>query len=320
MLRLHRLARLGPGLVLAALIGASPAGAARVDPDRPVPPVSQRAPELRLGENTVTLPIVMIGEYPFVEGAINGVEGKLMLDTGYEGALTVNDHRVPIHDGRTIGTGFFGSGQTFEVRLVPRLTDVRIAHLNFDRVSDTTTQDARLLEAITPDFLGWLGYTAFATHVLELDYRRLTATFHAPGRLEAPVEGRIIAELAYETRRLPNHPLITGALGDLEVLTSWDTGQYGSLYTTEAARAQLVADGRLVPSATDPEAWDLMGLELDGRPMPKIPAISVEIGPSPSARAKGLTEAHELVLGYAFLHQFRTVWDFPGRRIVLLEP
>ena len=317
---LHRSARLGPGLVLAALVAALPPGRARADPDRPVPPVSQRAPELRLGEGTVTLPIVMIGEYPFVEGAISGVEGKLMLDTGYEGALTVNDHRVPIRDGKTIGTGFFGSGQTFEVRLVPQLTDVRIAHLTFGQVSDTTTQDARLLEAITPDFLGWLGYTAFATHVLELDYRRLTATFHAPGRLEALAGGRIIAELAYETRRLPNHPLITGTLGDLEVLTSWDTGQHGSLYTTEETKARLFADGRLVPSAADPEAWDLMGLELDGRPMPTIPAISVEIGPSPSARAKGVTEAHELVLGYAFLRQFRTVWDFPGRRILLLEP
>ena len=84
---LHRSARLGPGLVLAALVAALPPGRARADPDRPVPPVSQRAPELRLGEGTVTLPIVMIGEYPFVEGAISGVEGKLMLDTGYEGGF-----------------------------------------------------------------------------------------------------------------------------------------------------------------------------------------------------------------------------------------
>lgn len=305
-------------LVLAALMATLASGAAQADPD-PVPPVSQRAPELRLTDATAVLPIVMIGEYPFVEASINGINGKLMLDTGYEGALTVNDHRVPIRDGRTIGTGFFGSGQTFEVKLVPRLDNVRVAHLRFDRVSNVTTQDARLLESITPDFIGWLGYTAFATHVLELDYLRLRATFHAPGRLQTG-DVRVVADLPYETRRLPNHPLIAGTVGDLNVLTSWDTGQYGSLYTTETAKAQLLADGRLVPSATDADAFDLVGLELGGRPMPTIAGVSVETAPSPSARAKGVTEAHELVLGYAFLRQFRTLWDFPRRRILLLEP
>lgn len=307
-------------LALAGLLAAIGAGTAWADPDVSVPPVSKRAPQLRLSEETVSLPIMMVREYPFVEAVIAGVAGKLMLDTGYEGALIVNDHRVATRDGQVIGRGFFGSGETFEVKLVPELTDVRIAHLTFDRVTDVTTQDARLLETITPDFLGWLGYTAFATHALELDYRRLLATFHAPGQTPGIANERVLADLAYETRRLPNHPLMAGRLGDLAVVTSWDTGQYGTLYTTEAVKAEMLADGRLVPSPAGPDAWDLRGLELSGQPMPMIVGISVETQPSPAAAAKGVTEAHELVIGYAFLRQFRTLWDFPRRRILLLEP
>ena len=84
---------------------------------------------------TVSVPIVMVREFPFIEGSVSGVAGKLMLDTGYQGALTVNDHRVPISGGRTIGTGVFGSGQTFQVRLIPELADVRVGEMVFPRVT-----------------------------------------------------------------------------------------------------------------------------------------------------------------------------------------
>lgn len=302
-------------LVLSAAI-STPVLAAQ---DAPAPPVSEQAPEVRLTGDVVTLPIVMVREYPFIEASIAGVDGKLMLDTGYQGALVVNDHRVPLTGGRTVGSGFFGSGQTFEVRLIPEVRDVRIGGLAYPRVTDVRTQDARLLENITPDFIGWFGYEAFGTHAFKLDYRALQATFYAEGGDYLTGE-RVVAELPFEIRRLPNMPLMTGDLGDMPFVVSWDTGQYGALYTTEAGKARLLRDGRLTPSATEPDAFDIHGLEINGHALPVIPAVEVRTEPSPASGPIGITEADHVTLGYGLLQQFKTVWDFPQQKIVLLEP
>ncbi|WP_395943445.1 hypothetical protein [Brevundimonas sp.] len=309
------MARTVAAFALSAMISTP----ALADQDTSAPPVSEQAPEVRLTGEVVTLPIVMVREYPFIEASIAGVAGKLMLDTGYRGALVVNDHRVPVAGGRTIGSGFFGSGQTFEVRLMPEVLDVRIGGLAYPRVTEVRTQDARLLESITPDFLGWFGFEAFGTHALKLDYRALQASFYAEGGDYLAGE-RIVADLPFEIRRLPNMPLMTGGLSDMRIVVSWDTGQYGALYTTEAGKARLLSEGILTPSATDPDAFDVHGLDINGHRLPVIPAVEVRTEPSPASGSIGITEADHMTLGYGLLQQFKTVWDFPQGRIILLEP
>jgi hypothetical protein len=303
----------------ATVIALALLGPASAQADPAPPPVSERAPEVRLTGKVLSLPIVLVGEYPFVEGSISGVAGKLMLDTGYQGALTVNTHRVPVQGGRAIGTGFFGSGQTFAIQLVPALPDVRIGALAYRQVTNVTAQDARMLEAITPDFLGWLGHHAFASHALKLDYKSLRATFYGADGPDYLVGERVVAQLSFETRQLPNHPIMKGRVGDMDILTRWDTGQYGSLYTSEAGKARLLKSRRLTPSAKA-DAFDLHGLQLGGHPMPVLTGISVETQPSSAAKPIGITEPDELVIGYALLDQFKTVWDYPRRRLYLLKP
>jgi opacity protein-like surface antigen len=311
-----------PLAAMALLAAATPASA---DDATPIPPRSERAPEIRLAGEIVTLPIVMVQEFPFIEGSIAGVSGKLMFDTGNEQALTINDHRVPISGGRAIGTGFFGSGQTFTIRLVPELRDIVIGGLAFPSATLVTVQDARLLERITPDFIGWVGHHAFAGYALKLDYRALTATFYrhvagaGEGREPGYLQGeQVIAELPFETRTLPNHPIIPGRIGEMEVTSSWDTGQQGSLYTTAEGKARLLAEGLLIPWPSDPDLFDLHGVQLDGHAMPVIRGIDVATDPSPSAAAIGITETHRLSIGYGLLHQFKTVWDYELERIYLL--
>lgn len=288
------------------------------DTDTPYPLKSKTAPEIRLIDKTVTLPIVMVREFPFIEGSVAGVSGKLMLDTGIEQAITINDHRVPVLHGRKIGQGFFESGQTFAVRLVSELGDIRIGGLFYPRATDVIVQDARLLEKITPDFIGWLGYHAFATHALKLDYGKLRATFYKNGAADYLKGERVVAELPFETRKLPNHPIMAGRIGEMAIVTTWDTGQHGSLYTSEEGKARLLKEGRLIPSRTKRDAFDLNGLQLNGHTMPVVQGIDIETEPSPAAKPVGIVEPHELTIGYGLIHQFKTVWDFQQRRVYLL--
>ncbi|WP_420142351.1 hypothetical protein [Sphingomonas sp.] len=299
-------------MVLAAV--AAPVAAADT-PSAAVP----HAPEVRLAGEIVTLPIVMVREYPFIEGEVAGVKGKLMLDTGMGEPFVINDHRVPMTGGTKIGTGFFGSGQTFDIRLQAGVDGVRIGALRYPRVTNVQSQDARMLERITPDFLGWVGQAAFASHAMKLDYRRLTATFYKGGP-EAFTRGEtVIAVLPFETRKLPNIPLLPARIGDLDAIVSLDTGMNGSLAISEEKRQRLVAAGLIKPTQ-DPEAFDLHGVRIAGMAAATFPAIEVEEGPSPSAKSVGITEDTELELGYVFLRNYKTVWDYRAKRLYLLAP
>ena len=53
--------------------------------------------------------------------------------------------------------------------------------------------------------------------------------------------------------------------------------------------------------------------------MPSIPSIAVHTTPSPAGAPIGINETDWLVLGYAALHQFKTVWDYERRLLYLLE-
>ncbi|TCP64617.1 hypothetical protein [Sphingomonas sp. PP-CE-1G-424] len=304
-------------IALASLtVSAGPALAAD---DAPIPAKSQRAPEIRLARTDAVVPIVMVKEFPFVDGSIAGFPGKLMLDTGSEQALTINDHRVPLAGGRPIGKGHFGSGQTFAVRIIPEARDIRVGNLSFPRATLVAAQDARQLEAITPDFIGWFGFDAWADHALKLNYRRSIATFYAGGP-EAYLDGEhILANLSFETRNLPNHPVITAQIGTMPVVTAWDTGQYGTLFTSEVGKRRLLTEGRLTPSRTKPGTFDLHGLRIGGHVMPDVPAIAVETTPFAAAAPIGLTEPDILTIGYGLLRQYKTVWDYRQHHIYLLE-
>lgn len=293
---------------------APPAAAAI---DQRSPPAAEQAPEIRLDAETVVLPFTMVREYPFVEGEIAGVTGKLLLDTGFEEALALNDHRIPLNGGVKVGTGFFGSGETFDIRQQASVDNIRIGNLRYARATSVQSQDARQLERITPDFLGWVGYHFFAKYALKMDYRRSQAIFYKGGPTAFLRGEKVIAVLPFETRKLPNHPLIAARIGDVDAIVSLDTGMNGSLVVPNTQKARLLASGHLA-ATDDPEAFDLKGVSLSGKIRLDFPGIEVEEGPAPAAKPIGVTEENHIELGYAFLRQFKTVWDFPGKRLYLL--
>lgn len=275
---------------------------------------------MRLGGGVTTFPLVMVQGYPFIESSIAGVPGKLMLDTGMQAALFINYNRVPVSGARVIGRGLFGSGETFEVRLAPEIKDVRVGGLSLPLVTSVESQDARLLESITPDFNGWIGYTAFSGHALKLDYSKSSATFYPDEDLNYLENETIVASLSFETRKLPNIPIIPGAIGKMEITTTWDTGLHGALYTTAEGKAKLLSAGHLTPSRTQPENFDLHGLEIGGHSIPTLLAIEVDTAPSPAAGPIGLVEADVLKVGYSLLRNYKTLWDFRRKKIFLLKP
>lgn len=149
----HKTKALACWLALSSALPGMPA-AAQTPLDNTV------APEMRLTGDRVAIPFMMVREFPFVQGTVNGISGKFMLDTGSREALVFNHHRIPMENGQPIGSSHFGSGQTYEIALHDQVGPVAIGPLQLSKVTNVASQDASQLERITPDFLGWFGYYA----------------------------------------------------------------------------------------------------------------------------------------------------------------
>ena len=280
---------------------------------------SSRAKEIRMSGDRVILPFVMVREFPFIEGSVSGVSGKFLFDTGAQDALSLNSHRIPIDNLVIAGKGIFGSGQSFESKRAPIVKDIRIADLHYEAATLVGAQDAIQLEGITPDFLGWFGYNAWDGYTLKMDYRKLQATFYRDSATTNYLAGeRMIAELPFDTRRHPNIPVMSARLGSLEVTAAFDTGSYGYLYVDKETKKKLVADGTLKPNDGEND-FSLTAFSLGGVSLPDIKSIRVDTDPFPASEATGLPLKNFFIIGYGFLREYKTVWDFPRKKFYVLE-
>lgn len=281
------------------------------------------APEFRLKADEISIPFVMVREFPFVEAEIDGVKGKLMLDTGASEALGLNHNPLKLEEGRGMGQGRFGSGQSFERVLRPGVDNVRLAGgLSYDRVSSFISQDAKLLEGITPDFLGWIGYRFWDGYAVKMDYVASRATFYRGGP-DAFLKGEtVLAALPFQLAKLPNHPVMTSRIGGVEFVTLFDTGQYGGLYTDAATMKRLVDAAAVRPVSGEEEpAADVTMRFAEGPEvvLPKLWTYPTERA-APFAKPIGVDAAPNILsLGYALLKQYKTVWDYPNRTFYLLK-
>jgi hypothetical protein len=272
------------------------------------------------------LPIALIKGYAFVEAEVNGVAGKLMLDTGHSDAngLVLNDHRIPFKDGTVVGSGFFGSGQRFTVWTRPVVDKVTLANrLTYAGLTNIRSQNASMLEAITPDFLGWVGYAFWSNYALKLDYKNSIATFYrndmdgGPERAFVKAE-RVISVLPYENRKLAGHPVMAVTLGSLSFTAAWDNGQYGGLWISREIQDQMIKE-RTLGLESDGQSYSLSNIRVGGVLVKSIPHVEIHHEPFAAAKVIGITEQNVMTFGFGLLNQYTTVWDYQAKKIYLLE-
>ncbi len=287
-----------------------------------IPRGPEIAPEFRLKGDMVSIPFVMVREFPFVEAEINGVKGKLLFDTGASEALSLNQNHLQLPEGRVIGQGRFGSGQSYEMVLRPGVDNVRLpGGLTYNRVTTIRSQDARQLERITPDFLGWLGYWFWDGYAVKFDYKASKATFYKGGP-KAFLKGEtVVAAIPFETPILPNDPVLTAKIGDTDFDTVLDTGQNGNVFADAHTLERLEASGALKAVAGEDGLVDIDAMRFRTGPVIHLAKVATHpiADSTPFAAAIGLGSPPIMSLGYVFLKQYKTVWDYPNKTIYLLK-
>ncbi len=316
---------------ISALMLSAAASGAQDEARTPAARAARQTPEPhgpQLAGDRVTLPLVLINGFPFVEGAINGKRGKLLFDIGETEALTVDSHTVPASGGIPTGHGFFGSGEKFDVVSFPTIRSLSLpGELRYADMTNIQGNPGLPLEQqITPDFIGWLGVHFFAGYVARIDYAAPSVTFFrddasGSGEKAALAGEHVLYTIPLSTKDRYGLVNFQAQVGSLKVLGSLDTGSANTMWLEHGQLTNLLRDGTLTvhhEPGDKEDHYTLHDLVVDGHPMPPMP-VDITNGAPPMLKVMTRHDLPVLMLGYEFLKQFRIVLDYDGRTLALLS-
>tara|TARA_R110002020_G_scaffold155391_1_gene336396 strand:+ start:12049 stop:13002 length:954 start_codon:yes stop_codon:yes gene_type:complete len=288
--------------------------------------------EFQLTGDSISFPLTIVNSYPFISGEINGVKGKLMFDTAHRYALDINNKIVPLPSQKVEGDGFVGSGQKFKRYTNDAIKEVKLINgLHFQNLKQIGSANYDFIQNdITPDFIGFIGHDFFEGYLFKLDYTKRKLTFYKNTASRASSKDflageKVLAVLNFETRKLPNIPMMKVDVNDVEMLALFDTGgSYGSLEITDKDAEGLMKKKNLINYGRDGSDDNLFSLEkVKMNPQLTVDLIGIYKNStddnSPVRKALGITEDTVLTFAYRFLVQYKTVWDYKRKKIYVLE-
>ena len=269
--------------------------------ERTVPPIGQ------------DIPFRLVDGFIMLEGVVNGESGFYMLDTGSPFALFLNNHLLTPGPSRQIASGSAGSGQTVVV----------LAHENVDSLTlwgDVRFRDVRwaqsadfgfIEDGIVPQYLGFIGHGILKNFEFTIDYDRSNLFF---SRLDPDGEALVSrvpledvhATLMFACRDCDRqYDQIPFRLGEIPLTLGIDTGNSGGQLTlTARTKEALEHSGHLTAQG---DSYILEGLEHEEVSF-SVDGLRVMVG-----------ETDGGTLGYSFLRQFKTVWNYQLGTLVLVR-
>ena len=269
--------------------------------ERTVPPIGQ------------DVPFHLVDGFIMLEGVVNGKSGFYMLDTGSPFALFLNNHLLTLGPSRQIASGSAGSGQRVVV----------LAHENVDSLTlwgDVRFRDVRwaqsadfgfIEDGIVPQYLGFIGHGILKNFEFTIDYDRSNLFF---SRLDPDGEALVSrvpledvhATLMFACRDCDRqYDQIPFRLGEIPLTLGIDTGNSGGQLTlTARTKEALEHSGHLTAQG---DSYILEGLEHEEVSF-SVDGLRVMVG-----------ETDGGTLGYSFLRQFKTVWNYQLGTLVLVR-
>lgn len=281
--------------------------------------------------DSVVFPITLINAYPFISGTVNGVEGKFMFDTGTPVSILLNDDLVKLPNKKAKGIGQAGSGQSFKTSISDSIQEIKLINgITYRNLENILSQNFDLLQKnISPDFLGFIGHEFFKGYIFKIDYilRKVTFYKNSDERSRSKdylANEKVLAVIDFETRKLPNHPMVNLKIDGVNVLGSFDTGQNGSLQLDDSSSRILKSKGSVSNSGIDSTRDTLLKVKniiMDGKlkfSLKGVEYTTLEQN-QVSTKALSITEHNRMTIGFRFLSQYKTVWDYAAKKIYILE-
>lgn len=296
---------------------------------QPVEQVFRNTAELH--GDSIAFPLTLVNAYPFVSAEVNGIKGKFMFDTGLNSGIEINDNAINLPGKKAVNKGQVGSGQSFMKNVNDTIAEVKFKNgLTYRNLLNITSANFDFLQNnITPDCIGYIGHDFFKGYLFKLDYVKRKLTFYKITEERKSSKDflkgeKVLAILNFETRRLPNHPMIRVRIGNVDLPGSFDTGQYGLLQLDDQAAKVLKKSFLVVPAGNDGYDDPIVNVNdvvLDGSLKVSLKGIypySFE-QTAPFRKGMQINEASYICFGYRFFEQYKTVWDYAEKKIYVLE-
>lgn len=280
-----------------------------------------------VSQPTFTLPFHLYNGHMLIDGAVNGRAGKFLFDTGTEFPFFFNNHFLALSKDQLIGRGHTGSGQEMVLyrQEAPVLTVEIADQIRFEHLpAQIHTDWGFLAEAYSiPSFLGSIGHGFNQNYVFVIDYDAQTIVFHAQnedGNFLARVidPARVVTTFEFTPTGVDGKmPELELRIGNEAITAFFDTGNLGSLELTEATKTALEKLGHLSLLSSD-YAY--------GRHEPNTRASlkGLHHGPHLLHDARNLSfktgSKNRLGLGFHFMKNYVSIWNYKHRTLTLLRP
>jgi hypothetical protein len=270
-------------------------------------------------DGALILPFHLKDGFILIDDQVDGTPGVFIFDTGMPFRFLLNRHYVPLGKGMDVKRGTVASGQAMVIVAHEGEKTIKLAGgavfsaANGARYTSPETvlsADFSFIEkAVTPRFLGFIGWELMKNYVFVIDYDR-----HAVPLYPLKSDGTSLAPPAKESALAavidfgPSSPPEPFALdvGGVILPSALDTGGHERLAATPDIWARLTAKGAQVRERGGDATVDIRSA--------RYRQYSFDL-----PRMEKVTSEKTLVtLGYPFLRHYRSTWNI-SRSTVTLE-
>lgn len=268
------------------------------------------------------LPFHLLNGYIMMDANVNGVKGKMMFDTGTEFPFLLNNHRINLSPDALLGKGKTGSGQ--EVVLYRQNEAIKMIdfghNIHFTNIEGLIHNNFHYVdEGLDITFLGTCGHGFNRNYEFALNYDNQTIDLYSLAqtqRYEYKKSDRVATMHFNPTGVDGKIPEITVSAGKHRLSGFFDTGNTGTLELTQELKDSLIREGHLIVDKghyingipTPYMRATLKGLVYNGVSLSTIHNLYLTIGTK-----------NRLGMGYGFLKNYISVWNYKERTIILLK-
>lgn len=263
----------------------------------------------------IVIPFHLVDGYILINAEVNNVKGRLLFDTGTSGSFMINNNIVQLEKDNFLTTGSTGSNQKLDIYL-STIDSIKISQTNLKFINpgkQMHTNFSFMQDSIASDILGTIGYEIIRQYILTIDYNRQIIKLDQHKDYITDLE--MITTFYYTNEG--NLPEINFTLNNGRILRAhFDTGSLGVMFFEKSLQDELIHDNQVAVYSTG--VW--YGIASGKMKTYRINNLTYE---NVTFNLKNLehivNSKNTLSLGYSFLKDYVSVWDFKGKTISLYK-
>lgn len=271
-------------------------------------------------KKSISLPFHLIDGFILIDGEVNGKKGKFLFDTGNPEGLLLNNNFLDLKKENHLGNGETGSGQ----QLIIYQSDISkveiINQITWNNLNNVKHADFGFIEEhMTKDFIGFLGYEFIKNFEFVIDYDAQVIDLYQLDDIGNPSQETyykedVIQLLKFRTLSEKQIPVLEFNLADEKITAFFDTGSQGGIHLVSEFKDKLLQNNNLKLfnnswyGQQDTSTYVLDGLTYNDNKLEKTRNLSISN-----------SDKNEIEMGYQFLKNYKTVWNYKTNTIILLK-